>query len=47
MAIVELLFHFGERYLNPMDKKKGKISYSFIIGPLTRYMELKSAGTGL
>ncbi|BDG48584.1 AraC family transcriptional regulator [Parageobacillus sp. KH3-4] len=38
---VELLFHFGDRYVNSNNET---LSYSFLIGPLTKYTNLISFG---
>ncbi|MEI4619531.1 AraC family transcriptional regulator [Bacillus pfraonensis] len=37
---VELLFHYGSRYYN----KNRQMPHSFVIGPLTKYMDLISDG---
>jgi AraC-like DNA-binding protein len=39
---VELLFHFGDRYINSNNEI---LSCSFLIGPLTKYTNLISFGT--
>jgi hypothetical protein len=39
---VELLFHDGDRYR--LSQEAGRLSHSFVIGPLTRYVKLGSEG---
>lgn len=41
---VELLIHFGNRYVKALEQPSRKIACSFVVGPLTRPIQLYSSG---